>query len=370
MEFFDRIEQMGGKGKKGPDEKATRTLSQLATAISDAPEAADLEVNTYSRLYTLRLEKAKRAYSKAIKSMADDDPKACTEQAERGLLHLQIASVHGHCQIAQLSASEAGAQLFASGGCEESIQQLGDAICRIKLLAEYKSVELSKELRGRLSGVVQNLQDAIESYGNGDFRSAFDTALGGIVWCQYIYARLGGDALFPPKQQTKSIRTLFKLAWDLGLVAADPVSRQTRDGRKKVNALEDFLQAALGGYFEDNIIAMEKFVRLSGIEATSLVRHVARTKTKDLVSQMQSASLGEKSPKQSAKQIISEIRELIDRHHPHPDRSLVALEGLQFNITVLRRAMRAENWKEAKRYIDLCRFETESLTKEASRLTE
>jgi tetratricopeptide (TPR) repeat protein len=369
LDFFDRIE-LGGKGKKAGGEKAAQALSKLGTAIADAPDASDLEVRTYAHLYGHRVEKAKRAYSKAMKSMADDDAAGCIEHAERGLLHLQLAQLHGKTEVSQMTAAEAGAPNFSPGGSEESILQLADAICRIKMLAEYKSMVLSKELRRHLSGTVQNLQDAIESYGNGDFRNAFDTALGGIIWCQYIHARLGGDALFSPKHQTKAIRALYQLAWDLGLAASDPICRQTKDGRKKLNALEDYLQSAMNGYFEDDLPEMERFVRLGGIEATALTRLVARVKTKDLVSAMQAGSLGDRAPRQSLKQLIAEMRELLDRHHPHPDRALVALEALQYNVALLRRGLRAEDWKETKRAIELCRYETETLSKEVKKLTE
>ena len=275
MEFFERIEQMGHIGKKGASGKAAQTLSKLATAIADAPDASDLQVCNYTALYTLRLGKANRAYAKAVNAMAADEPLLSIDHAERGLLHLQIASIHAHTEVVPLSPNQTNAPSYPSGGCEEAIQLLGDAICRIKLLAEYKNIELSKDLRGRLSTVVQNLQDAIENYGREDQRMAFDTAVGGLVWCQYIYARLAGDALYPAKQQGKPIRGLYKLAQDAGLAAFDPLSRQTKDGRQKINALEDVLQSALNAYFDNGIDEMEKFVRLGEIEATSLTRFVA-----------------------------------------------------------------------------------------------
>jgi hypothetical protein len=370
MEFFERIEQMGHMGKKGSSEKAAQTLSKLATAIADAPDAGDLEANSYLALYKMRVDKAKRAFAKAMHAMANNESSACIDHAERGLFHLQIASIHGHTEVGQLSASEAGAQSFASGGCEESIVQLADAIFRIKLLAEYKNIDPSKDLRRRLSNVVQNLQDAIENYGRGEDTLAFDLAAIGLVWCQYIYARLSGDALCPQKQQAKPLRGLYKLALDAGSAAIDPVSRQTKDGRKKITSLEEYLQSALNAYFEEDQVEMDKFVRLGGIETTSLIRYVARVKTKELVSAMQADKLVETKPNQSFKQISSEIRELIDRHHPEPDQALLALEALHFDVSALRRAMRDEDWQDAQRLIGACRYENDILSREISKMTE
>jgi len=287
--FIDLIEQIGHLGKKSPLEQAENSLKRLATAIAEMPEVVDFQAGNYIGLYVDRVEKAKRTYAKAIKALGSDNAELAIEHAERGLLHLQLADIHGrHSPSSNLSliANEVGKPKSEAGGCEEIITLLADCICKIKLLAEYKNIQLSSVLKERLTLIVQSLQDAIENYARADHTTAFDTAINGLVWSQYVYGRLSSDVLLPVQDQAKTLRGLYKLALEAGLASFEPICLATSDGLEKIERLEGFLQLALGAYIDGDINELDKYVRLGSIEAGALSKYAEKAKNQALVNEL------------------------------------------------------------------------------------
>lgn len=376
MEFFERIENFG---KKTPSEKASQVLARLATVIGDAPYTADLEVGNYIDLFSMRLEKAKRAYGKAKKALAHNQTRLSIEHSERGLLHYELAEIHAHTEAAPLSTSQTFITTPIDGSSELIIEKLQEAICRIKLLIEYKNIALSRELRAHLSAVVQILQDAIESYARNDDNDptiVSDTATGGLIWCQYIYASLGRDSLYAPKQETRAVRGLFQLAWDAGIAAFEQFGHSMPGARSKIHALENFLQSAINAYLEGDVSGMENFVRLGTIESTALMKAAVRADVADPTASATADTDGREASEDggeranlSFKKTAAAIIELLERHHSEPARALSSLAGMQKDVSSLKRAIREENWKEAAALVQSCRDYLGILSAEVASMT-
>jgi len=364
MEFFERIEHMG---KKNPGEKASQLLSKLADVIADAPDVADLESGNYTELYVMRLEKAKRAYVKAKNALAHNDPQSSIDHSQRGLLHYELAAIHACTEATAFVANQTFAKTVMSGGLnlEDMIEKLQEAICRIKLLIEYQNSSISKELRQRLSTVVQNLQDAIEAYARNDENDptlVSDTAIGGLIWSQYIHAALGGDALYAPKQEPRTLRGLYQLALESGVAAYNLTSRRIKDARVKIHSLEKVLQSAIDAHFEGDVSALENYFRVGAIEATALIKAAAKA----ISGAEAAAEIGGEEEQIKAtpsfKEIIAEMTELFQNHHSDPERAFASLSYLQKDAASLKRAIRAEDWQTAQNFLVCCRAEISTLS--------
>jgi len=364
MEFFERIEHMG---KKTPGEKASQVLGKLADVIADAPDVADLESGNYTELFVMRLEKAKRAYGKAKNALAHNNPELSIEHAERGLLHYELAAIHACTEATAFVANQTFAKTIMHGGLnlEETIEKLQDAICRIKMMIEYKNISPSKELRARLSTVVQNLQDAIEAYARNDENDptlVSDTSIGGLIWAQYIHAALGGDALFVPKQEARTLRGLYQLALESGVASYNLVSRRIKDGRNKINSLENVLQSAIDAHFEGDTSALENFFRVGAIEANALIKAAAKAMSNDAPDQVmnEEEDAGRSTP--SFKETVGEMMDLIHSHHQSPENAIASLSYLQKDASALKRAIRNEEWQKALNLVICCRAEISTLS--------
>ena len=377
MEFFERIEQMAHL-RPSPLERAAGLLTELADLIAEAPDAVELTPGTYSELYTLRLDRARRAYAKALRAMSGDELEYCIAHAESGLMHFELAQRHARTSQTTLSASQLEVPHFPEGGCEEIMQALGDAICRIKQYVEYKGVFPIKPLRELIAMTVQSLQDAVENYARADHGTALDIAGPALVWSQYIYARLANDTLVPTADQPKRLRLLFNFAQQAGQAGWEPVCEQTEAGLEKVQNLESFLQSALMADLDNDINEMDKFIRLGEIEANALLKTTPKMRRIDRKSESEGAAVADTSDdgksgavnKGSFKRITGAIGDLIDRYHPQPHKASVALRELQSNSIALRRAMRGQSWQEASRLIAVCRDENAILVREIGKMTD
>ena len=103
-----------------------------------------------------------------------------------------------------------------------------------------------------------------------------DTAIGGLIWSQYIHAALGGDALYAPKQEPRTLRGLYQLALESGVAAYNLTSRRIKDARVKIHSLEKVLQSAIDAHFEGDVSALENYFRVGAIEATALIKAAAK----------------------------------------------------------------------------------------------
>ena len=148
------------------------------------------------------------------------------------------------------------------------------------------------------------------------------------------------------------------------------MTAQTKEGREKTSAVEEFLQSALMAFLENDLVEMDRFVRLGAIEAASLSKYAARAKTKELVKGNSEGAADDGQSSQSFKQIAGEIRALINGHYPQPDRALVALEALELHIIDLKRAMRGDYWREARRLLQASRQESDILSREIGKIVE
>jgi hypothetical protein len=387
MEFFERIEQIGHL-RPSPTERATKMLATLADALAEAPSPGEVEPGTYGELYCERLGRAKRAYERGLEAIALDDVELCLTRSESGLLQLELGLRHLRTLKGPLAAAAMDLPLFEGGGCEEQITKLGDAIGRIKQFVEYKGLVPAKSLKERLAIVVQSFQDAIENYARADHATAYDIATIGLIWSQYIYARLSADTLLAPAQQLRRLRPLYQFAHSAGQAGSEPVCARSDEGQVKITNLEKFLQSSIVAYFDNDIIAMDKFIQLGEIEAGALLKYAARAagsfkedESADnhsgpaaLESALAAATADdgmESGPeKGSLKRLTAAIRRLIERHHPKPHKALVALRELQSNSVLLRRAMRQESWQEANRLLDLCQAEKQILLRETEKMTD
>ena len=387
MDFFERIEQIGHL-RPSPAERATKMLAALADALAEAPALNEVEPGTYTELYTERLLRAKRAYEKGLAALALDDVELSLAKAESGLLHLEIGLRHLRTLKGPLAAAAVELPSFEGGGCEEQITRLSDAIGKIKQFVEYKGLVPAKSLKERLAIVVQSFQDAIENYARADHATAYDIATIGLIWAQYIYARLAADTMLAPAQQLRRLRPLYVFAQLAGQAGSEPLCARRTECLVKINNLEKFLQSAVAAYFDNDIAAMDKFIQLGEIEAGALAKQAARIANplpegdeaaeekahSELEAALAVATADdgiESAPeKGTLKRLTAAIRRLIERHHPKPHKALVAVRELQSNSALLRRAMRQESWQEASRLLDLCQAEKQILLREIEKMTD
>ncbi len=376
MDLFD-YDGKNKNRKKASVQIAEQLLSKLSLSVAECSSIDTSDASVHNELYELRLEKARRAHQKAKSALSSDNYGDSSEHAVRGLLHLDLALNHLHSGKIDLGQMTAPAPAFDGGGSEELISMLTDAICRIKLIVEYKTITLNKALTHRLSQVVQLLQDAIEFYGQceeegGDADNQARKATEcGLVWAQFIYGQLTGDELYPKKSLNKSIRVLNQFAWQstAGIFSAISTLHKIKDARLHLSSLEESLHDALNAYLEGNDEELEKFLRLGKIEATSLFKY-KEIATKDLDSSIVEQGQVDLSTSDnpSLRENLVEMTDLLVKHHPDPRSPASTTEQLQVQLSNLKRAVKAEQWPQVEILLSSARFNCQILKNEIGKI--
>jgi|JI7StandDraft_1071085.scaffolds.fasta_scaffold33389_2 hypothetical protein len=331
----------------------------------------------HRHLSHLRLAKARRAYQKAKHSVTEDDYEEAIEHCRRGLLHVDLAKKHFNSNKTELSQITAPAPQFAEGSCEESIQALIEAITKIKLVVEYKKINLNRRLQERLLAVVQSLQDAIESYGQPGTsnRKATKLAECGQVWAQYIYGHLNNDELYVQKHQNKTLRSLSSFAWQIttkfSSLTTAPGLNQINQIRSQMHSLESSLESALTAYMKDNTNDLEKFLRLGLIESQALMQYEVRAERSVQVSTEDQPPVNFNllaNESTSLREDLARMATLLKKYHPDASKAQIALEKLRQTLPQMKRALKDEEWQQAARLLDMCESNTALLKTEIAKL--
>ncbi len=331
----------------------------------------------HRQLSHLRLAKARRAYQKAKHSVTEDEYEEAIEHCRRGLLHVDLAKKHFNSNKTELSQLTAPAPQFAEGSCEESIQALIEAITKIKLVVEYKKINLNRRLQERLLAVVQSLQDAIESYGQPGTsnRKATKLAECGQVWAQYIYGHLNNDELYVQKHQNKTLRSLSSFAWQIttkfSSLTAAPGLNQINQIRSQMHSLESSLESALTAYMKDNTNDLEKFLRLGLIEAQALMQYEVRAERSVQVSTEDQQPVNFNllaNESTSLREDLARMATLLKKYHPDANKAQSTLEKLRQTLPQMKRALKDEDWQQAAHLLDMCVSNTVLLKTEIAKL--
>jgi len=372
------------KPLKQTQQVAEELLALLSNSIaeesinSNEDHSSDHESDgVHRQLSHLRLAKARRAYQKAKHSVTEDDYEEAIEHCRRGLLHVDLAKKHFNSNKTELSQITAPAPQFAEASCEESIQALIEAITKIKLVVEYKKINLNRRLQERLLAVVQSLQDAIESYGQPGTsnRKATKLAECGQVWAQYIYGHLNNDELYAQKHQNKTLRSLSSFAWQIttkfSSLTKAPGLNQINQIRSQMHSLESSLESALTAYMKDNTNDLEKFLRLGLIESQALMQYEVRAERSVQVSTEDQPPVNFNllaNESTSLREDLARMATLLKKYHPDASKAQSALEKLRQTLPQMKRALKDEEWQQAARLLDMCESNTELLKTEIAKL--
>jgi hypothetical protein len=372
------------KPLKQTQQVAEELLALLSNGIaeesinSNEDHSSDHESDgVHRQLSHLRLAKARRAYQKGKHAVTEDDYEEAIEHCRRGLLHVDLAKKHFNCNKTELSQLTAPAPQFAEGSCEESIQALIEAITKIKLVVEYKKINLNRRLQERLLAVVQSLQDAIESYGQsgtGD-RKATKLAECGQVWAQYIYGHLNNDELYAQKHQNKTLRSLSSFAWQIATKFSSlntaPGLNQINQIRSQMHSLEISLESALTAYMKDSTSDLEKFLRLGLIESQALMQYEIHAEHSVQVSTEYQPPVNfnlSANESTSLREDLARMAALLKKYHPDASKAQAALEKLRPTLPQMKRALKDEEWQQARRLLDMCKSNTALLKSEIAKL--
>lgn len=372
------------KPLKQTQQVAEELLALLSNSIaeesinSNEDHSSDHESDgVHRQLSHLRLAKARRAYQKAKHSVTEDDYEEAIEHCRRGLLHVDLAKKHFNSNKTELSQLTAPAPQFAEGSCEESIQALIEAITKIKLVVEYKKINLNRRLQERLLAVVQSLQDAIESYGQPGTsnRKATKLAECGQVWAQYIYGHLNNDELYVQRHQNKTLRSLSSFAWQIttkfSSLSATPGLNQINQIRSQMHSLESSLESALAAYMKDNTNDLEKFLRLGLIESQALMQYEVRAERSVQVSTEDQPPVNFNllaNESTSLREDLARMATLLKKYQPEASKAQTALEKLRQTLPQMKRALKDEEWQQAARLLDMCESNTALLKTEIAKL--
>jgi hypothetical protein len=292
-------------------------------------------------------------------------------------LHVDLAKKHFNSNKTELSQLTAPAPQFTEGSCEESIQALIEAITKIKLVVEYKKINLNRRLQERLLAVVQSLQDAIESYGQSSTsdKKATNLAECGQVWAQYIYGHFNNDELYVQKHQNKTLRSLSSFAWQIttkfSSLTAAPGLHQINQIRSQMHSLESSLESALTAYMKDNTNDLEKFLRLGQIESQALMQYEVRAernvqvRTDDQPPVNFNLSANEST---SLREDLARMATLLKKYHPDASKAQSTLEKLRQTLPQIKRALKDEEWQQAALLLDMCKSVTAVLKNEIAKL--
>lgn len=335
------------------------TAERLAERLSLAIAEVGSSFGDNIALSTSRVDKSRRAQVKALNALQNNDFKEAIDHARRGLLHLELARSHSYTSREDLHQPSMPAPVFDPGSAEQAIQTLSEAICNIKLLAEYRKISLNKSLAARLAEAVEELQEAIETYAQGgrQIKSAQILSECGLVWCQFIYGQLNGDQLVLPESKNKSLRALLQFSRKVSIEVfnAVPFLVRVKNARHHVRAIEHNLALALNAYLDEDDDEVDKFIRLGSIEAAALIRYKAQS---DIVDDNEKTNFNLDSLETSTlSENLTETAGHLGKYQPLPQRALRLFEKMQTDLVSLKKLMKAREWPQAEILVKACQVD-------------
>lgn len=365
---------LNAKRNEKPQQTAERLAERLTEAIAEAGIIPDY-VGSCDEFRQRRVDKSKRAQTKAISALQTYDYQAAVAHARRGLLHLELAHRHSFSEKTDLNQNLMPAPSFAADSAGEAIENLATAICNIKLLAEYRKITLNKSLSGRLARAVEQLHEAIETYaqpGNNagkQDRAAQNLSECALVWCQFIYGQLNGDRLLLTESKKKPLRALMQFSKEVSLEIFNdlPFLEREKGARHHVRSIEQNLALAIEAYSYDDEADMNKFMRLGLIEATALSKFKERSTLESAGDEPTNFNL-DYSETSTLKENLAETSAHLSRYEPRPHRALNLLSKIDSDIASLKKLMKQQEWPQAGTFAAECRLEIENLENEIRKL--
>lgn len=331
---------------------------KLLVKLADSLALAQGETGQ-SELGMRRIEKARHALTKATSAVADNKLELAEEICRRGLIHLQIATLHRQNLLACRQDPS-----ISAGGAEEAILELIEAICKIKVLIQYKKLTPSRHLRTHLAKVVLKLQNIIEDYAaDKEARHHSEVLLAAqaeLYRSQFLYARLSGEILLSESNRSRQLYYLSAKAGRLSREAA-----HINELKEQRRALENHLQEALNAFADEDQEELDKFIRLTTIEAAAL--------QKFLESWQQPGPLSDSSATAAKlKDRLQELAAVIALYHQDERATLMVsnLKILRQQYVELKRAIRQGDWPEASERLRACLECRKELAGEFSKIIE
>jgi hypothetical protein len=342
---------------------AKKLLLKLADQIAVAPRADD--VGGDRLLYGVRLDKARRALSKAKAALAQDDFALCTATLNRGLLHLAMAQLH-RSDIPAKALGALNEYKFAPGSCEEAIYELIEAICKIKVLIEYKKLKPSRHLRTKLAALVLSLQENIENYA-GDTEALHHADIlidcqASLYWSQFLYARLSGELLLPEKTKSSAaLKELHQLSFKAGKVSFIGAKQSASATKEQRRTLEKFMEAALKAYSDEDDSDFNKFARLATIEGEALQKYLESHPEQEQSDPIKVTTL---------KEALLDLENLISTYYPDDEILQNRLSDLKQHYSELKKLVRQGSWSEALEALKRCRSSNLDFQTKISKIIE
>jgi len=343
-------------------ELAKKLLLKLADQIATAPGANDVGGDRV--LYGVRIEKARRALNKAKAALAQDDFKLSTATLYRGLLHLAMAELHR----SNLPAQALGAlndYKFASGSCEEAIYELIEAVCKIKVLIEYKKLNPSRHVRTKLAALVMSLQDNIEQYATDEDGLRHADVLidcqASLYWSQFLYVRLSGELLLAEKAKANAaLKELHHLSFKAGKMSFSGAKQNASATKEQRRTLEKFMEATFKAYGDEDMDEFNKFARLAAIEADSLQKYMeTHPEQEQEENQSRTATLREG---------LYDLENLISTYYPENETLRNRLTDLKHQYAELKKLVRQAAGPEAQEVLKRCRSSNSAFRTEISKI--
>lgn len=342
---------------------AKKLLLKLADQIAVAPRADD--VGGDRLLYAVRLDKARRALSKAKAALAQDDFSLCTATLNRGLLHLAMAQLH-RSDIPARTLGALTAYRFAPGSCEEAIYELIEAICKIKVLIEYKKLKPSRHVRTKLAALVLSLQENIEKYaadaGALHHADILIDCQASLYWSQFLYARLSGELLLPEKTKSSAaLKELHQLSFKAGKVSFSGAKNSASATKEQRRTLEKFMEATLKAYSDEDDSDFNKFARLAAIEAEALQKYLESHSEQEQSDPDKGTTL---------KEALLDLENLISTYYPDDESLQNRLSDLKQHYSELKKLVRQGSWSEAMETLKRCRSSNLDFQTKISKIIE
>lgn len=332
--------------------EAEKLLVNLANSLAIAQsKSAD------SELSKRRVEKARHALTKATSAIADNKLELAEEICRRGLIHLQIADLHHQNLLdshQDLTINKAGA--------EDAILELIEAICKIKILIQYKKLSPSRHLRTRLAAVVLKLQNIMEDYA-ADHQARHHNeillaAQAELYRSQFLYARLSGEILLSESSHSRQLHYLSVKAGQLCRLAA-----HINELKEQRRVLENHLQEALNAFADEEQEELDKFIRLTTIEADALQKFLES-------SELDGSLTYAGAPPAKLKDRLQELAAVLALYHQDEKAALMVsnLKILRQEYIELKRSIRQGDWPKAAEFLRACLDRKKILDGEISKI--
>lgn len=340
-----------------------KLLLDLADKIATAPLASEIQGD--QSLYGMRMGKAGRALSKAKAALAEDKMGSCRSALERGMLHLAIAELHRNNIVGRTSNLHQ-VKIFTSeaGSAEEAMFDLISAVCKIKVLIEYKQLSPSRHVKTKLAALVLAIQENIEKYAADETASRHVEILTDcqalLYRSQFLYARLSGEILLPEKSKPQVLKDLHQLSFRAGAVSYRASRQDSSATREQRRTLEKFTESALQAYAEEEIAEMHKFFRLASIEAESLDKYLEAHP--EIIDQAKSEDTV------SLKEALSDLQNLISVYFDQSEEAQNALRDLRSEYADLNKLIRQRAWLKARQKLKACREHSFIFEREISKI--